>query len=296
MSTPQKILLATFLGLLACLLFGSIALNDWYAADAPTALEQRATAYRARAIEAGADLYARHCAACHGARGEGIAQRAPALNRKDLFDGRRAQEARWTGDVESFLKNVIAAGRSIPTRPDVYSARMLPFRQEFGGALSASQVDVLSAFILNWQGAAPEVNAWNIVPLPARTPGAGAQPTPQAGLARVCQNLSAPYAGKKSPYTFDDKTILAQGKQIYDDKCAACHGTTGKGDGPAAAALNPKPANLTDANLMRTLPVDCHLFVLAEGVRGTAMPPWKALGEDALWKVLLYTRAWSGVP
>lgn len=35
----------------------------------------------------------------------------------------------------------------------------------------------------------------------------------------------------------------AKGKEIYDGKggCATCHGATGKGDGAAAAALNPKP-------------------------------------------------------
>ncbi|MEW5721126.1 MAG: c-type cytochrome, partial [Chloroflexota bacterium] len=108
--------------------------------------------------------------------------------------------------------------------------------------------------------------------------------------------LAAPYAGKKPPYKMDDKTILAQGKQIYDDRCAACHGAAGKGDGPAAAALNPKPANLADKNFMQTLPVDCQFFVIAEGVRSTGMAPWKALGDDALWKVLIYTRSWSGVP
>ncbi len=42
----------------------------------------------------------------------------------------------------------------------------------------------------------------------------------------------------------------AAGKVIYDGKgaCAACHGTTGAGDGPAAVALNPKPGNFTTAN------------------------------------------------
>jgi len=32
---------------------------------------------------------------------------------------------------------------------------------------------------------------------------------------------------------------------MFKSYCAPCHGVSGKGDGPAAAALNPKPADLT---------------------------------------------------
>jgi mono/diheme cytochrome c family protein len=32
----------------------------------------------------------------------------------------------------------------------------------------------------------------------------------------------------------------------FKNVCAACHGESGAGDGPAAAALNPKPRNYTD--------------------------------------------------
>ena len=35
------------------------------------------------------------------------------------------------------------------------------------------------------------------------------------------------------------------GKAEYEFNCAACHGVTGKGDGPAAVYLTPKPSDLT---------------------------------------------------
>lgn len=297
MSTRSKLLLALVCALLTCIVLGVIAWGDFAGAlpENLSAREQRARAYTGRAIETGAELYGRLCARCHNVRGEGIASVAPALRRKDLFDGRRARELQWAGSIEAFLQNTLRAGRPIPSRADLYSARMPAWDREFGGTLSASQIEALVAFLLNWREGAPEVNAWASVPVPARTPTL-ATPAPQANLARVCWGLSAPYAGKQSPYPLNDRTIIAQGKQIYDDRCAACHGASGKGDGPAAAALNPKPANLTDKNFMQTLPMDCHFFVIAEGVRGTAMPPWKSQGEDWIWKVLIYTRSLSGVP
>ena len=38
---------------------------------------------------------------------------------------------------------------------------------------------------------------------------------------------------------------VAAGKAKYDTICASCHGATGKGDGLAAVALTPKPADLS---------------------------------------------------
>ena len=41
---------------------------------------------------------------------------------------------------------------------------------------------------------------------------------------------------------------IASGKALYEKQCAGCHGDTGKGDGAIGEELNPKPANLTDAD------------------------------------------------
>lgn len=37
-----------------------------------------------------------------------------------------------------------------------------------------------------------------------------------------------------------------QARQLFDTTCAMCHGPQGRGDGPAAAALNPPPRNYSD--------------------------------------------------
>jgi len=39
---------------------------------------------------------------------------------------------------------------------------------------------------------------------------------------------------------------LATGASLYEAKCQICHGPNGRGDGPAAAALNPKPRDFTN--------------------------------------------------
>lgn len=38
----------------------------------------------------------------------------------------------------------------------------------------------------------------------------------------------------------------AEARKTFRTICVACHGADGKGDGPGAAALNPKPRNYTD--------------------------------------------------
>jgi len=40
-------------------------------------------------------------------------------------------------------------------------------------------------------------------------------------------------------------TNPSDGQAMFGSYCAPCHGRSGKGDGPAARALDPKPADLT---------------------------------------------------
>ncbi len=42
---------------------------------------------------------------------------------------------------------------------------------------------------------------------------------------------------------------VAAGKKLYTTYCVPCHGNTGKGDGIAAASINPRPADHTSAKV-----------------------------------------------
>jgi mono/diheme cytochrome c family protein len=47
-----------------------------------------------------------------------------------------------------------------------------------------------------------------------------------------------------------------EAQQIFSTRCAACHGPDGRGDGPGAASLNPKPRNYHDAAWQATVKDD----------------------------------------
>lgn len=45
--------------------------------------------------------------------------------------------------------------------------------------------------------------------------------------------------------TWAGVAAAGQGQDLYGEKCALCHGASGKGNGPGAAAFNPGPADFT---------------------------------------------------
>jgi mono/diheme cytochrome c family protein len=52
-------------------------------------------------------------------------------------------------------------------------------------------------------------------------------------------------AERKNPVP-KDAAAVERGQLLFEQFCANCHGKSGQGDGPVAAALNPRPANLAE--------------------------------------------------
>lgn len=68
---------------------------------------------------------------------------------------------------------------------------------------------------------------------------------------KIVRNLTCTIIAMALPFLLAQNAFAgdpAKGKSIYDSKgvCSTCHGPTGKGDGAAAAAMNPKPRSFTD--------------------------------------------------
>jgi DMSO reductase family type II enzyme heme b subunit len=88
------------------------------------------------------------------------------------------------------------------------------------------------------------------------------------------------------------------GKALYDRHCAQCHGDQGKGDGPAADLVYPRPRDFSTAifkvrsTKSGQLPTDHDLFkVISDGLPGTSMPAWKKyLGEAERWQLVHYVK------
>ena len=82
--------------------------------------------------------------------------------------------------------------------------------------------------------------------------------------------------------------VLAKGGQLFQAQCAACHGQQGRGDGPLAASLNPKPTALADHTRARERSLFALHQIISNGVQGTAMQGFGALSDEDRWALAFF--------
>lgn len=141
--------------------------------------------------------------------------------------------------------------------------------------------------------AAPEVAADE--PAPA-SDAEGAAPDAAAAPA-----AEAPAAATEAPAAAT-AGVNAAGQKVFNTYCATCHGPKGKGDGPAAVALNPKPLDFSvgafkyDANGNGTKgDIDDIKAIVHDGAAkhggSPLMTPWPMIKADELQAVAEYVKS-----
>lgn len=81
------------------------------------------------------------------------------------------------------------------------------------------------------------------------------------------------------------------GLSLWRDNCSGCHGSNGRGDGPAAQWLQPAPVNLAEHRYHPALLAD----VLWNGVHGSSMPAWRDLNPEQLAALVAVVESFSEV-
>jgi mono/diheme cytochrome c family protein len=88
---------------------------------------------------------------------------------------------------------------------------------------------------------------------------------------------------------------LQTARDLYLDKCAQCHGDTGKGDGPEATTHDPLPADLSNKKFNDGLTDGEIFYQISEGKK--PMPSFKRrLTEEERWQLVLLVRSFATPP
>jgi cytochrome c oxidase cbb3-type subunit 2 len=220
-------------------------------------------------LEAGRAQYARYCAGCHGANGDG---RGPASDMlltkprdftKGTFKFRSTPSGTLPTDADLF--RTITQGVHRTSMPEWV---LLPERERW------ALVAVVKSFFPDW----------------------------------AAQGAGTPIAIPAAPADLASAERIERGRAVYETlECTTCHGAGGRGDGPSAKTLPPdswgnpqKPFNFTKGKLKGGgAPEDVYRTFMT-GLNGTAMPSFYEIfaepdGEyikpgDA-WNLVAYVRS-----
>jgi predicted CXXCH cytochrome family protein len=103
--------------------------------------------------------------------------------------------------------------------------------------------------------------------------------------------VSVPESAKKlrNPLTTDVNGVdVAAGRDLYKQKCEACHAYDGSGKTEAGSGLYPPPIDLRGSEINNATDGELFYFI-RNGIRNTAMPGWQMPDQDT-WRLVIYIR------
>ncbi len=223
------------------------------------------------------------------------------LGQPEKADGRDRHDVggRWlTAEYLLACGVVVAAGTLAGLVPAAHDRISWPFAfrlaPEAAWLMRSEQIrwPLIAAAGLLLIGAAGVVGGWRRQQRVAIVAGLGSM-VASAALAMPAVAVDAyptTYGSSPAPY---EASSIAEGARLYQHHCVACHGANARGDGPLAARLKPRPANLTEPHLGWHTHGDIFWW-LTHGVPNSAMPGFDGVTTEVeRWHLINYLAALS---
>lgn len=123
----------------------------------------------------------------------------------------------------------------------------------------------------------------------AKAPGQEVAASARQLAAEVIQRYQLVVAPRQAP-------DLAKAATIFQAQCATCHGSQGRGDGPASKGMDPAPSNFHDAARMDKRSLHGLYNTITLGVAGTPMRAFTELSESDRWALAFFAAGMRSAP
>lgn len=219
----------------------------------------RALARYDQVVARGRDHYYQNCLFCHGDLLDGRGPLAPGLSPAPI----NFQDVGTIAQLEeSFLFwRIATGGPGLPSEGTPWDSSMPAWH----GELSDDDIWSLVTFLYDYVGQVPRI--WD-----------GERSAAVTAMTEAIR----------------ERRKAMRGSELYQFRCAVCHGEQGMGDGIAADRLYPRPRDFSLALFKfkttppQQLPTDDDLFTITKhGLRNSSMPGWGSLLSDAQIRSLL---------
>ncbi|HUQ45946.1 MAG TPA: FTR1 family protein [Gemmatimonadaceae bacterium] len=164
-----------------------------------------------------------------------------------------------------------------------------------GRMVSAQEYQEANDFLVDAKRAAERLSGASAVPARALLDSIAAAVTARRSPATLdsLQQRFAGLLGNEARLELPKRPIdLAEGRAIFQQSCASCHGATGRGDGAAGAQMMPRPPAIGTVAHMRGVTPAMMFRITSVGISGTPMAGFAgALSAEQRWNVVAYVNS-----